>query len=102
MLLVYTSFFQTVKSVLKFSVLHETLDTGLSGKDFVKREALRCCNDKSRSSFLCLLGVSLMAGRKIVFLHPDRGFQKFQKLFNNIIFSRDTAQDSVAINILFC
>ena len=72
--------FASLESLLKVSVSHKTLDTGLSSDEAVKEEAINNCHDKSWSSFLCISGLSSVIQRSIYSLYPD--FVLFNQLLS--------------------
>ena len=93
--------FASMESILKISVSHKTLDTGLSSDEAVKEEAINNCHDKAWSSFLCILGLSSVIQRSIHSLYPDFGLHRNKVLFNQLISPR-VAVSSTPLFILFC
>ena len=55
----------SINSILPMSVSFDSLDSGLSGEDLVKVEAVSNCEDKKWASFLCILGLSSLTNRTI-------------------------------------
>ena len=72
--------FASMESILKISVSHKTLDTGLSSDEAVKEEAINNCHDKA-----C----------------PGFGLHRNKVLFNQLI-SPHVAVSSTPLFILFC
>ncbi|XP_046857179.1 uncharacterized protein LOC124450591 [Xenia sp. Carnegie-2017] len=78
----------SAKNVLAMSCCFESVDSGLSGLDLVKMEALCNCRDKIWGSFLCILALSSVTNRIISLMYPDCGEVSFKLLFNQIISPR--------------
>ncbi|XP_046842785.1 uncharacterized protein LOC124447678 isoform X1 [Xenia sp. Carnegie-2017] len=96
-------FAQSLNNLLPLSVSKECLDTGYTTDELVKQEAILNCNDQKWSSFLCILGLSSVLGRKIHTFYPDSGESRYKLLFNRIVQPRLLSQRGLdAINILFC
>ena len=73
-------------------------------EEIVIAEAKSNCKDKQWAPFLCALALSSISKRIIHLSYPSFGLKKYQLLFNQKIFPRETSQcsDSRNLNILFC
>ena len=78
----------TIKNLLPMSVSLASLESGLTGEDLVRVEAISNCTEKVWSSFICILALSTVVNRKICSLYPDFGHEKYKLLFNQEIHPR--------------
>ena len=99
---VYNNSFSSPETLLKISVSSTSFDTGCSGEDLVKAEALHCCSDKTWSSYLCMLDLSTVVNAPIQTFYPDFGFEKYKLFFNQTAHPRFFASCSDTFYILFC
>lgn len=67
----------------------------------MKQEAILNCYDKTRSSFLCILGLSSVIGRKIHSHYPDCRDIRPRLLFNQVI-NPHSVMDETNVHVLFC
>ena len=88
--------FSCLESVLKVSV------SDLKFEKLVQHEAINNCHEGQWSSFLCILALSSVVGRKIHILYPDFGLEKYKLLFNTIVHPRQLPHSDEKIFILFC
>lgn len=92
-----------VNNLLPMSVSFDALDSGSSGEELVRVEAIFICTDKQWASFLCILGLSSVTNRNITLFYPDCGEIRFKLLFNQQVNPRlplaTTASDD--LHILF-
>ena len=76
----------------EFSSLSDVFGVALSNKAFnsldclppckvVELEAFHRSKDKTFSSFLCILALSLVIGKPILLLYPDAGLPKFKNIY---------------------
>ena len=98
----HNNYFSSPETLLKISVSSTSFDTGCSGEDLVKAEALHCCSDKTWSSYLCMLGLSTVVNAPIQTFYPDFGFEKYKLFFNQTAHPRFFASCSDTFYILFC
>ena len=75
----------SINNILPMSVSFDSLDSGSSGEELVKVEAISNCKDKQFASFLCILGLSSVTNRNITLFYPDCGVLRFKLLFNQQI-----------------
>ena len=69
------------------SVSFNSLDRKLTGEELVGQEAIHNCKDKTWAGFLCILVLSSVLDRKVIY--PDCGEPKFKLLLNqeiNLVF----------------
>ena len=92
----------SINNLLPMSVSFDSLDSGLSGEELVRVEAISNCNDKKFASFLCILGLSSVTNRNITLFYPDCGGLRFKLLFNQQVHPRlPLATVSDDLHILF-
>ena len=70
------------------SVSDASFETDLKSEKLVQHEAINNCHEGQWSSFLCILALSSVVGRKIHILYPDFGLEKYKLLFNTIVHPR--------------
>ena len=98
----HNNYFSSPETLLKISVSSTSFDTGCSGEDLVKAEALHCCSDKTWSSLF--MNVRLVNCCKCTNsnFYPDFGFEKYKLFFNQTAHPRFFASCSDTFYILFC
>ena len=85
------------------SVSQQSIDTGSSQDNLVKKEAILNCNDTKWSSFLCILRLPSVLQRNIFTYYPDCGAQKFKHLLNCMVQQSSKVKKGFDdFHILFC
>ena len=107
--------FSKFRSLLSITLSHDTTFLCLPNncdEFLIKKEACNMCNDNKWASYMCVLALSSVVGRKICLFYPDFGPEKFRILFKNIIFPRhhyrcfvfknETLESNTCLNLLYC
>ena len=90
------------KNLLPMSVSAGALDSGFSGGELVKKEAILNCFDKTWSSFLCILGLASVTNTNIFSYYPDCGEERFKLLLNCKVEPCPPTKPVVDVHVLFC
>ena len=95
--------FTSINSLLCMSTSYASVDSGLSGIELVRAEAVaNCKNFRKWSGFLFLLALSSVISRRVISCYPDIGLDKFKVMFSQEICPRTSIKSFLNFHILFC